>query len=920
MMRWNEFRSHIRHLSTEDQARVEQAFELGKVSHKDQKRKSGDPYFTHPIAVAHMLADMGADPDTLIAALLHDTIEDTNLTLKEIDAQFNSDVAMLIDGVTKLKSKYIDDNVTLEEEIETLRKIFTQMEKDVRIMIIKLVDRLHNMQTIEYMSPERQLTYAQETMEVFVKIADRLSMQDLRDEMEGLCLQTLEPELFTQLSELRKANEKKVIGIIQKIHEVFSVTHPNQWGDIKMLYEPKIWDKVKLQLQAGGSAITGLSEYTIVFICKDIPSCYLVLGMLHQQWQRETLSFQDFINSPQINGYQAIHTTMIMEDGTRIRCKIRTEGMHEYHHMGIASLCFDNTSMGLQNYLPWAGRISSLSEDTAEHSGEFWESLKSDILGDSIIVHGAGDLAILIPKDATALDGAFYCFGDKALNILTITVNGKKVGFNTQLRNAESIRAEFNKDETVDRSWLNFVNTGLATATIRKALSNQSDTTKYSIGKEIFQEVMTEKRRGFIEEFNQKKLEEKLIGTSYKSLQTIYEAIADGHLKPTDAYELLFGEIKRETKDMNKTQSLIKFSLDINDIDTVTHTIQLYKKFKINIRSLKFKPFAMMHGNITIKHPLTMDEQKALKKSLEAIGATNVYIGNASSKLWHSTGIAFLLVLWGFDPAVGYKLIHAYDIAALDLTIIRFLSLTCISAVLVLWKKAHDDLPEIRLPIIDRSLLITVFLLACIAFFTYEALQSTYPIHYSIPMTTGGVLLTSIVNKHRKNILLVTWGLLILGASIITLFSPSWSLKGMVYTLLAVVAFSAFSVVSEQYKRQQHVASRSAQYFLLLSILSAILTLPFLPFSTLNTYESYVIADMILFSIVFAGLPYYVYYYLLSYKQIDFVLRYSFLIIFSTMLGQVLIIPELAPISPLTLIAAVLVSIGAMLPMLFSKK
>jgi len=218
-MQWKEFQSHIRHLAAKDLQRVERAFELGKEVHKGQKRKSGEPYFNHPIAVADKLADMGADADTIIAALLHDTIEDTPLTLDDVEKEFGTTVAILINGVTKLSSEDVATKSSLDEQIETLRKIFILMQEDVRIMVIKLVDRLHNMQTVEFLSEARQKAQAQETMEVYVKIADRLCMQDLRDELEGLYLSILEPKTAQELSLLRAQNEQLGQSIIKKMQE-----------------------------------------------------------------------------------------------------------------------------------------------------------------------------------------------------------------------------------------------------------------------------------------------------------------------------------------------------------------------------------------------------------------------------------------------------------------------------------------------------------------------------------------------------------------------------------------------------------------------------------------------------------------------------------------------------------------------------
>lgn len=285
-MHWNEFRSHIGHFSAREQQRVHEAFELGERKHGNQKRKSGEPYFTHPIAVADMLADAGADADTVIAALLHDTIEDTDLTLPEINEAFNGSVSMLIEGVTKLSSSDVAGQPNMNEQIETLRKMFTLMEKDVRIMVIKLLDRLHNMQTAEFLPEGKRRALAQETYDIYVKIADRLCMQDIRDELEGLCLSVLHAEEFRQLTELRTRTEMLGDEVIRSMQRKIQDSPPRIEHEIEMQLEPKRWESLQLQNKSQGQAISGVSDLTMVFVCVDVDACYRMLGMLHQLWRR----------------------------------------------------------------------------------------------------------------------------------------------------------------------------------------------------------------------------------------------------------------------------------------------------------------------------------------------------------------------------------------------------------------------------------------------------------------------------------------------------------------------------------------------------------------------------------------------------------------------------------------------------------
>ncbi|MBU0766256.1 HD domain-containing protein [Patescibacteria group bacterium] len=918
-MQWSEFKSHIRHLSSADLDRVKMAFERGKEAHDGQKRKSGEPYFTHCIAVAHLLADMRADADTIIAALLHDAVEDTSLTLEIIAKEFDHSVPALIDGVTKLDSSELKENPTLEQETETIRKIFTYMQEDVRIMVIKLADRMHNMQTLRFLDPERQKSLAEETLSVYVKIADRLSMRKFRDELESLCIEILEPDLFVQLIQLRKKNEKTNEKNIQNILACLNASHPSLAPNFTIQCEPKSWGRLHAQLDAEGSAATGVSALTAVFVCKDIEICYKVFGSLHQCYQRETLSFEDFINSPQINGYQGLHTTVILGDGTRVRCKIRTQEMNEYAHNGIITKCFDSEATGLLDYLPWTDRIATLSEDTTDRSGQFFASLQSDILGDSILIHGHNDKTIMLPKGSTALDGAIYLFEESALAATSIKVNGKEVTFSTPLEHAASVDLIFKDKPTVKREWLEWVQTGLATATIRTALAQQSSRQKIRIGQRLAQEELREHNAGFLDEFNQESVVKGLQSLGYSSVNDAYIAIADGHLEPEEIYEAIFTPESAKSS-QKKTFCTIRYAVPMDDPDVHSKLAKVHQEFHAYFKQVRY---IQQHSTkrlafTKVKVHIEPNEQKIYISKLKAAGATHVNILPTAPIYRLCFGICLIMLLWGLDPVVASHIIKTHSLSAIDLTIVRFWSLTGISATLLLWQNARHKLPETPLPLKSKSLWASVLLLICISLSTYFALQTTNPANYTISMTAAGIVTTSFVNRKRWRILLMSFFFIVVGNVVLIAQSPSWPWFGVLTTLLAVCAFTAFSVVSEQYKEREHVAARSAQYFFVLSVLCFLLTLPLIPFSTITSLSNQALGEMVLFSVFLAGLPYYLYYFYLTHRELDFVLRYSFLIIFASVGGQLFIRGSVD--WPVILIAGPLVILGAVLPMITSRK
>ncbi|MCF7844963.1 MAG: HD domain-containing protein [Kiritimatiellales bacterium] len=833
------------------------AFERGKEAHNGQKRKSGEPYFIHCIAVAHLLADMKADADTIIAALLHDAIEDTALTLEMVEKEFDHSAASLIDGVTKLDESELKENPTLEQETETIRKIFTYMQKDVRIMIIKLADRMHNMQTIEFLQPKRQQSLAEETLTVYVKIADRLSMRDFRDELEALCLDILDPDQFEQLSILRKKNEKVSENNIKNILACLNDAYPSISNNFTIKQEPKSWGRLRTQLNAEGATVTGISALTAVFICKNIESCYKVFGALHQCYQRETLSFEDFINAPQINGYQGLHTTIIMGDGTRVRCKLRTQEMDEYAHNGITTKCFDSEPIGLLDYLPWTERIATLSADTSDRSEQFFASLQSDILGESIVIHGPNDKTIILPKGSTALDGAIYLFEGQALTVTSIKVNGKEVPFSTPLEHAASIDLTLSDTPVVKREWLEWIQTGLATATIRTALAQQSDRRKINIGQGLLRKTLEAHKIGYIEEFNQKSVEDGLRALGYSSLRKAYIAIADGHLEPEEIY-ISIVEPKNTKSSQRKIMCVIRYSVPVNNPEIHSKLAEIHHEFGISSKQVRYK---QDHKNpiafTTVRAHLEIEQQRIYISKLKAAGATQIKIEHTAPIIKLFFGIGSIILLWGLDPVLARFLILYDHLTPVDFTLLRIWSLTLILILLTSFGHRRKILEPLRVwnPLIWSS----AILLALVSLTTYAALEEGTATHYEIIMTAS-VLLGAIAFRSlswKKG--LPTW--ILFGLSMILLLqSPAWNMRSGIFMLISLICFTAFLIVSNVYLRQEFIARRRLEYYTAMLTICSICTIPLLAFVSPVIKDPMTILHVFIFSTVFIGLPYYLYY------------------------------------------------------------
>lgn len=915
-MQWQDFQTALPHLSHAESERVHEAFELCVKVHDGQRRKSGEPYAIHPIAVAQIIAAMGAGRDSLVAALLHDAVEDTDITLEEIKRRFGATPAALIEGMTKLDDEAVRLHPTLDEEIESLRKMVLLMQEDVRIMVIKLADRLHNMRTVEFLKKERQLSFAQETMDVYVKIAERMSMHELSDELEALCIAVLDPAMFQQLQELRTQNNRQAAEALATMQETLFADPDPLPSSVSVSPQQKSWDHLRTRLANNGDtdAKSGRSDVTFTFVCASIPRCYATLGILHQKWRHEILSFKDFINAPAINGYRGLHTTIILGNGTRVRCKIRTEEMQEYARLGIATICFAKNASGVNERLPWTERIGTLSRDTADKSQEFWDSLQSDILGKSIFIYGPDDMSVQLPTGATVLDGAFYLFKEKALKTKTIRINGKETPFFSPLADGASLSLSLDPHDTVTRDWLEWVHTGVAIAIIRSRLGSASRQQRIENGRKVLQEAMTKQARGYLKEFKEESLLKGIRTLGYASLDAALIAIADGHLQPSVAIAAIFRPRSGENLAPQKIPCTVRFSLpDTPLYDLLTRFLFLAERYGVSLGDLQVFPFGQK-TNFILRLPLTTEEQHSIATELRAVGADQVSVSTAKySMVRQVLTVILIFALWGFDPVFAHLLLTTHGIASLDLTVVRFVSLLVMSAILLSWARIRSPLQYAALPLKSKTLWLSVFSLFVVALSTYASLEHTLPSHYTIPMTASGFLLTTIVNRRRWKTLLAAWGCFVVGIVLLVLQTPAWTWKDMAFTAIAVGAFTVFSVASERYKRLEHVEVRAAQYFFILSFFCALFALPLLPATHLTQYGATVIAQMVLFSVFFAGLPYYIYYYLLSHREIDFVLRYSFLLIFMTLIGQAFF---LGSITESVFAAGTIVAAGAALPLI----
>ena len=889
-MQWSDFLPHLAHLPRHSHANIQKAFDLGSRLHEGQKRKSGEPYFTHPIAVARILADVGADEETVIVALLHDAVEDTPLTIDEVGQQFGPSVQRLIDGLTKLLVHELTNKPTINEQVETLRKMFTIMQADIRVMVIKLADRLHNMQTVSFLSEERRREMAAETLDFYVKIANKLCMLDLEEELHGLCLQVLEPELYEQLSPLRSRLSSETPDIVRRMRHRIGEEH---LAHIRMEPEQQIWKRLRQILETQGMAVTGRTSYLVSFVCPSIDACYSLLGTLHQRWPREIFSFQDYINTPVINGYRGLHTALILEDGTRVRCKIRTEEMQSYAHKGIATYCFDKKAQGFLDYLPWTQKIAPLAQDTKDRSQEFWESLQTDVLGDAILLYDKHGNSTSVPAGSTALDAAFYFADNRSLCLEKIVRNGKEIAFHTPVDLGDSLVFTFAEQTTVQRDWLNWVSTSFAAATIRAGLSElQSEEEKLRVGKQMLQQALNEGKKGYIEEFHEEQLVQGLREIGYDNLQEAYIAIADGHLDPLDAYIALFDVNKNNRQ--QKRFCTITFFTTLLEPELLSY-LETLPQNRDSFREMRFSYKPALHGTkVVIRMYLSPQEQNAVFSELRLRGATQVQIRSKHTRLHATIGVVAILLLWNLDPVFAKYLLQP-PVAAnpIDFAIMRQVGFFLVSVLHLFNPFFPVPFAYHKLPKTNNLLVASGIAFAVVGLTTYLSLEGLLPQDYITIVNASAVLIPMLspfehVFQNRRisglSLLITVIALLLVKA-----LRPDMPMINYVMGLLLLVSFSVFTICINEYRRRYSVSARLPSLLFLISIISLLCTLPLVFTSTLITAPITHTFALLLYGIVMVGIPYHLYYHLIFTRWIKNLGVYFPFGVALTLLGQLFI-------------------------------
>jgi len=472
-----------------DEGLIARAWDFGERKHQGQMRKSGEAYFTHPVAVAAILTEMRLDDATLATALLHDTLEDTRATKAELAGLFGTEVADLVDGVTKLTS--LEFSSSEARQAENVRKLLLAMSRDLRVILVKLADRLHNMRTIASMKPEKQLQKSRETMEIFAPLAGRMGMQAMREELEDLAFRILYPEQRSEIVAQFQTLQREAGDLIERISADIHLELDRAGIRAELYSRAKKPYSIWRKMQEKDLTFTNLSDvFGFRVIVEDVAQCYQVLGLIHQRWRLVPGRFKDYISQPKSNGYRSIHTTVSGRDGKRVEVQIRTREMHEVAEDGIAAHW--SYKEGARHANPfavdparWMAALSERIGAGSEDHDEFLEHVKLEMYADQVFCFTPKGDVIQLPRGATPLDFAYAIHTRIGNATVSAKIDGRREPLWTRLKNGDRVEIITAEGQRPQASWVELAHTGRAKAAIRRSLKLDEEARFERLGREL---------------------------------------------------------------------------------------------------------------------------------------------------------------------------------------------------------------------------------------------------------------------------------------------------------------------------------------------------------------------------------------------------------------------------------------------------
>ena len=547
-----------RYAPNADMDLIERAYRYADGKHKDQLRKSGEPYIIHPLAVAEIVAEIGLDSDAIAAALLHDCLEDTDASFEEISRLFGETIAELVEGVTKLTR--VQYSTMEEQQMENLRKMFMAMSKDIRVILIKIADRLHNTRTLQYQSPAKQISKSMETMEIYAPLAHRLGMQKIKWELEDVSLQYLDPDGYQQIIDYLEKNEKSATSFMNAIQSKITERlasvgiHGSIYGRVKHTYS--IYRKMRAQ----NKTIDELYDlYAFRVIVDNIADCYNVLGHIHDLFSPIPGRFKDYISTPKPNMYQSLHTTVIGSQGIPFEVQIRTWEMHQTAEYGVAAhwKYKQHAGEGSEKEFEWVRRLLENQQDV--EADDYIHSLKVDMFDDEVFVFTPKGKVISLPSGSTAIDFAYAIHSAVGNSMIGAKVNNRIASYDEPLHNGDIVEILTSKSaKGPSRDWLNICRSNQARIKIKQWFKKEKRDENIIRGKASFE---SELRRISVDPDilqNDDVRSAVLKRVSFESLDDMYAAIGFGGITAVKAVNRIKDELTKATRAQKEPQLQIK--------------------------------------------------------------------------------------------------------------------------------------------------------------------------------------------------------------------------------------------------------------------------------------------------------------------------------------------------------------------------
>ena len=565
-----------KHLPGADMALIDRAVDYANQKHKLQKRKDGSPYIIHPLAVAQIVAEMGLDCDAILGALLHDCIEDTDASHEDIEKIFGPTVAELVEGVTKLTRANFSSSE--QAQMENLRKMFMAMSKDIRVVLIKIADRLHNMRTMQYQTPEKQIQKCRETMDVYAPLAHRLGMQKIKWELEDTALRYLAPMEYNEIMSYLQAHKEKDEAFMRTIQDKITQRltsvgiHNTTYGRIKHVYS------IYRKMLAQGKTIDELYDiYAFRVIVDTIPDCYNVLGHVHDLFSLVPGRFKDYISTPKPNMYQSLHTTVIGSQGIPFEVQIRTWQMHETAEYGIAAhwKYKQGTGTGTEKDFEWVRRLLESQQDS--DAEEFVQSMKIDMFDDEVFVYTPKGRIVSLPAGSTPIDFAYAIHSGVGNSMIGAKVNNRIANIDTTLKNGDIVEVLTSKSaKGPSRDWLTICKSNQARTKIKQWFKKEKREENIVHGRASFESEM--KRVGLpLTAASDPELEAQLLKKlSFDTWDDMFAAIGYGGLTAAKAVGRIRDDINKALKQQTAEklpQSPLRFRPDPEAVTQNRHAV-----------------------------------------------------------------------------------------------------------------------------------------------------------------------------------------------------------------------------------------------------------------------------------------------------------------------------------------------------------